>query len=209
MWQHRYTSSLPRRVPLVVLALGVVALGAWGFSSRLWWPGSARAAAPQTKTFSPFTLTSPDFADGGPLPFSSEFNQFCHGQNIAPTLNWINVPSGTASFALEVTDYDAPIAGGFHHWIVYNIPSGVRTLNGNPALYSQGTNSFGTVGYGGPCPPPNGQLHHYIFTLYALTIPPSISGQALTYDGLISAISGHVAGATVIIGTFTRTSPSQ
>lgn len=207
MRQHRFTGRLLKRVPLVALVLCVVAVGAWGFSSRMAVASSARSAAPLTNTSNPFTLTSPDFKDGGPLPFSVEFNQFCHGQNIAPTLNWTNVPKGTASFALAMNDYDAPVAGGFHHWVVYNIPGDVTTLNGS-SPFSQGTNSFGTIGYGGPCPPPDGQLHHYVFTLYALTVP-TISGSALTYEQLIQAIGGNVAGATVIIGTFVRTSPSQ
>jgi Raf kinase inhibitor-like YbhB/YbcL family protein len=122
--------------------------------------------------------------------------------SIASTLNWHGAPAGTASFALEVTDYDAPVACGFHHWIVYNIPANVQTLNGD-SPYSQGTNSYGFVGYGGPCPPSTGQVHHYIFTLYALTTT-QIAGQALTYDQLIQAISGQVAGATVTIGIFVR-----
>ena len=75
-------------------------------------------------------------------------------------------------------------------------------MNGT-SPYAQGTNSYGFIGYGGPCSPATGQIHHYVFTVYALTIP-QVAGQALTYDQLIQAISGHVAGATVIIGTFVR-----
>jgi Raf kinase inhibitor-like YbhB/YbcL family protein len=195
MQHHRVRSHLLR----IALALGVAALAAWALSPHLSFA---------TNTMHPFTLTSPDFTDGGQLPQSVEFNAAgCHGQNIAPTLNWSGVPQGTASFALAVNDYDAPVAGGFHHWILYNIPGGVTTVNGT-SPYTQGTNSFGTLGYGGPCPPPNGQTHHYIFTLYALTVP-QISGQALTYDQLIQAIAPSVAGATVIVGTFARFSPSE
>jgi phosphatidylethanolamine-binding protein (PEBP) family uncharacterized protein len=40
--------------------------------------------------------------------------------------------------------YNAPVAGGFHHWIVYNIPAGARQLQGNHA-FTEGTNSFGFV----------------------------------------------------------------
>jgi hypothetical protein len=82
----------------------------------------------------------------------------CQGDNIAPTLNWQEVPAGTASFALAVNDYDAPIAGGFKHWIVYNIPATAVTLDGT-SPYAQGTNSYGLIGYGGPCPPATGQIH--------------------------------------------------
>ena len=153
----------------------------------------------------PFTLTRPNFHDGGPLPQSSEFNQFgCTGANIAPELHWVGVPSGTDGFALTVTDYDAPVTRGFHHWIVYNIPASARELQGNNP-FSEGTNSYGTIGYGGPCPPPDGQLHHYVFRLYALSTA-HISGKALTFDELLNAISSNVIGTTSIIGTFKLTS---
>jgi Raf kinase inhibitor-like YbhB/YbcL family protein len=187
----------------VLLTLAVLGMCGLALAPRLSLAGAAKPLTQQR----PFTITSPDFTDGGALPQSVEFNEFCHGSNVAPTLNWVNVPDGTQSFALAMNDYDAPVAGGFHHWVVYNIPASVASLNGT-SPFAQGTNSFGTIGYGGPCPPPNGQLHHYVFTLYALTVP-TVAGQALTYDQLIQAISGHVAGATVIIGTFVRTSPSQ
>lgn len=195
--------SLWRRIPRVALILGMLLASALAFSLALWVAGHSVAASPKSKNAQPFTITSPDFTEDGPLPQSSAFNRFgCGGKNIAPTLNWQGAPAGTASFALEVTDYDAPVAGGFHHWIVYNIPANVQTLNGS-SPYSQGTNSFGFVGYGGPCPPATGQIHHYIFTLYALTTS-QVAGQALTYDQLIRAISGQVVGATVTIGTFVR-----
>lgn len=202
MHHQRFTTWLPR----LVLGLAVAACAIWGVAA---YTAATRGAgaAPLTQQ-RPFTITSPDFADGGALPFSTEFNAFgCHGQNIAPTLNWTNVPKGTQSFALEVTDYDAPLAGGWHHWIEYNIPASVTTLDGT-SPYDPGTNSYGTLGYGGPCPPPDGQVHHYIFTLYALTVP-HIPGQALDYGHLIAEVNGNVAGATVIVGTFARTSPSQ
>jgi phosphatidylethanolamine-binding protein (PEBP) family uncharacterized protein len=84
------------------------------------------------------------------------------GENIAPTLNWDSVPPQTSSFALVMNDVDAAVAGGFHHWIVYNIPPSARALQGN-APYTEGTNSLNTRSYFGPCPPPTGQEHHYIY----------------------------------------------
>ncbi len=149
----------------------------------------------------PFSLRSLDFTDGGRLPVRSEFNQDgCTGQNIAPRLFWFNVPAGTQGFAFTINDVDAPVAGGFHHWVVYNIPANVRTLNGK-SPFSQGTNSFGLIGYDGPCPPADGQPHHYVFTLYALSVS-HIAGQNLTYEQLLSAIANDVVGATSIIGIF-------
>ena len=52
-------------------------------------------------------------------------------------------------------------------------------------------------------PPADGQIHHYIFTLYALTATAPLR-DGLTYDELIPLISPEVIGATVAIGTFVR-----
>jgi len=172
--------------------------------------GTARASSQELE---PFTLVSPDFRDGGPLPASVEFGgpgsagSGCSGKNQAPELHWFHVPSGTQSFALLVNDMDAPISGGWHHWVVYDIPGNVRELEGhgsNP--FSEGSTSYDThgfpvFGWGGPCPPPDGQIHHYIFTLYALSTP-NIAGASLTYEQVLAAIEPSVVGSTVIIGTF-------
>jgi Raf kinase inhibitor-like YbhB/YbcL family protein len=167
-------------------------------------PKTAREAS--STTFAPFTVISPDFTQDGWLPVSSEGGPAaatgCSGRNLAPTLHWYNTPPGTQSFAFVITDVDAPVAGWFHHWIVYNIPAGITTLAGhgrNP--YSEGTNDYGFVGYGGPCPPADGQIHHYIFTVYALSTA-NIPGTALTYNQLISEISPYVIGVTSTIGKF-------
>jgi len=170
---------------------------------------AAPAATGSSQTqFHPFTIVSPNFREDTFLPVSAEFGgpgsagSGCSGQNLAPTLHWYNVPSGTKSFAFIITDVDAPVADGFHHWIVYNIPRQVATLRGhgsNP--FSEGTNDYGTVGYGGPCPPADGQVHHYIFTVYALSVT-HVAGTHLTFAKLIAKISPDVVGATATIGKF-------
>ncbi|HEX6526615.1 MAG TPA: YbhB/YbcL family Raf kinase inhibitor-like protein [Streptosporangiaceae bacterium] len=168
----------------------------------------ASTAKAADSRFHPFTIVSPDFREDGFLPVSAEFGgpgsagSGCSGKNQAPALHWFNVPAGTKSFAFTITDVDAPVADFFHHWIVYNIPRGVTALRGhgsNP--FSEGTNDYPTVGYGGPCPPSDGQIHHYIFTVYALSVS-HIPGLHLTYPKLISAISPDVVGATSTIGKF-------
>jgi Raf kinase inhibitor-like YbhB/YbcL family protein len=156
--------------------------------------------------FQPFTIWSPDFTQDGWLPVSAEGGPYsetgCSGDNIPPTLKWYNVPSGTESFAFVITDVDAPVAGNFHHWLVYNIPTNVTALGpSNDTDYSQGTNDYGFVGYGGPCPPADGQTHHYIFTVYALDTT-SVPGTDLDYSQLMTAISPYVVGATSTIGKF-------
>lgn len=147
----------------------------------------------------PFTIASPDFKDGGPLPPTAVSSE-CSGSNIAPTFQWTNVPANTQSFVLLMTDYDAPYAGGVHHWVVYNIPASAREMTGNQP-FTQGTSSMHLMTYNGPCPPATGKTHHYLFSLYAADVA-SIGGKGLTFDQVVSAIQGHVVGVTSIVGTF-------
>ena len=170
--------------------------------------GRAAAAAPI-----PFTITSPDFHDGGRLPNWTEFGGpyagevGCAGKNESPALNWSDPPAGTESYALFVHDLDAPQSWGFNHWVAYNIPASVDSLAKNDdTAYTSGTNDWQAngvpqVGYGGPCPPANGETHHYAFTLYALSTP-DITTAGLTYAGLMNAMAPDVLGATTIIGTY-------
>lgn len=197
---YHFARSLPRNIPVLV-GTGLLLLGLLALSLFISLPRPAHTALAWGHVLHPFTITSPDFQDGGPLSTKQEFNHFgCTGSNIAPELNWKNVPAGTKSFAMLMADYDAPVAGGFDHWIVYNIPTGVRELQGNHP-FTEGMNSYGFRGYGGPCPPATGETHHYLFLLYAVTIA-HIGGPGLTFSQVISAIGGHVLGATSIIGTF-------
>ncbi len=101
-----------------------------------------------------------------------------------------------------MNDIDAPVAGGFHHWVVYNIPAAIRTLEGH-ASFEEGMTSMNTRAYFGPCPPPTGQPHHYIFTLYALKIG-HVQEQGLTHDGLLQALQGQVLAAASLVGLFQR-----
>ncbi len=168
---------------------------------------SAAAQGTSAAANQPFTIMSPDFTDYGPLPATSAYSP-CGGKNLAPTLGWSNVPAGTKSFAFAIVDVSAPVAGGFHHWVVYNIPGSVRKLAGhgqNP--YSEGTNDFPRVGYDGPCPPPGGEVHDYVFQLYALNVP-FISGQRLTYPALMQKITKYVVGATITVGTYVNNAPA-
>lgn len=198
---RRLAKSLPGK--MLALAGSAILVGGLLTLSLIFFPSRAsNVALASGNALHPFTITSPDFHDGGPLSTKQEINQFgCTGSNIAPELDWTNVPTGTKSFVLLMSDYDAPVDGGFHHWIVYNIPGNVRELQGNHA-FTEGMNSYGFIGYGGPCPPPTGETHHYLFLLYAINIA-NIGGAGLQFGDVIMALrGGHVLGATSIIGTF-------
>jgi len=64
----------------------------------------------------------------------------------------------------------------------------------------QGRNSFGKVGYGGPCPPA-GQTHRYFFRLYALDTKLDLAAGAQR-SALDSAMQGHVLAQSEYMGTF-------
>jgi len=148
-------------------------------------------------------LVSSSFDPGDPIPqvFS------CDGSDISPPLSWSNVPEGTQSFALICDDPDAPV-GTWVHWVVYNIPADSRLLHENQPrsreLASgaiQGTNSWGKLGYGGPCPPSG--KHRYYFKLYALSEALSLQPGA-TKDDLLVAMDGLILSETQLKGTYRR-----
>ncbi len=107
----------------------------------------------------------------------------CDIDNSSPEIRWEHPPEGTAAFALIAEDPDAP-HGLFTHWVIHNIPAEVRHLPAGippqealPNGIHQGANSYGKLGYAGPCPPPGDRAHRYLFKLYALTrqikLPPA------------------------------------
>jgi Raf kinase inhibitor-like YbhB/YbcL family protein len=160
-----------------------------------------------------FTLISPDIADAKEIPETQVFNSLgCTGRNISPALSWSHVPDGTQSFALLVHDPDAPMAGGWWHWMVYNIPGNVTSLPadaGNPAKHLmpgttvQGRSDFGTPGYGGPCPPP-GKPHHYYFRLYALKVAKLDVPPGATPAIIGARVNANSLGEAQIMGLYGR-----
>ncbi|KUG19889.1 hypothetical protein ASZ90_010391 [hydrocarbon metagenome] len=149
-------------------------------------------------------LTSDAFGNGSLIPP----RYTCDGEDVSPAISWSGVPREAVGLALTVQDPDAP-GGDFTHWIVYNISPGQRGLDAAlPNLHElpggarQGTNSFGTVGYSGPCPPA-GTAHRYVFSLYALDTDLRISGP-IDPAALEQEIEGHIIAEGVLIGMYRR-----
>jgi Raf kinase inhibitor-like YbhB/YbcL family protein len=147
-------------------------------------------------------LQSGDFSPGGAIPVRAMASD-CGGANRSPALSWTAAPTGAKSFALILHDADAPIPGGFYHWVVYNLPAGSHGLPAgvNLAADQLGKTTAGKPGYYGPCPPP-GPAHHYTFTLYALDLP-RISSATPTAPELEHRIAGHILARAVLQGTET------
>ena len=80
----------------------------------------------------------------------------CDGAEAKPEVG-AQQPAGAKDVALVMTDPDAP-NGTFVHWTHW----GSNT---------EGRNSFGKVGYSGPCPPEGDRPHRYVITFYALRRP--------------------------------------
>jgi len=151
-----------------------------------------------------FVLKSSSFKNGERIPVKHT----CEGEDISPQLTWEGVPQGTKSFALICDDPDAPM-GTWVHWVVYNIPDSVNSLPEGVekadtvfGYIYQGRNSFGRIGYGGPCPP-RGPAHRYFFKLYALDFVPALKAGA-TKEQVLNAISGHILGTAELMGIYSR-----
>lgn len=149
-------------------------------------------------------VSSAGFIGGETIP--ARFG--CSGEDVSPALSWSGIPAGTKSIAVVMEDLDSP-GVRFTHWIIYNIPSGASGLSENishiPVLGDgtlQGTNSFGRIGYSGPCPPA-GTTHRYVFTVFALNRTLDIRGTA-NRSGFNAATQGAVIANGDLIGLYSR-----
>ncbi len=129
-------------------------------------------------------LSSPAFTSGGSIP--SQFT--CSGRDISPSIRWSAVPGGARELALELIDLDAP-GGPFVHWALTRIPPSLTSLaagESTPPGAVAGRNSFGVIGYRGPCPPPGAKAHRYVFVLLALRSPSGLT-QGFAAGGLTAS----------------------
>jgi Raf kinase inhibitor-like YbhB/YbcL family protein len=156
-----------------------------------------------------FTLKSDDI--GGQLTKTEEFNGFgCNGKNLSPQLSWSDAPKGTKSFAVTVFDPDAPTGSGWWHWIVVNIPADVHALKAGasgkamPKGALEVKNDYGTVGFGGACPPKGDKPHRYIFTVYALDVEKLPVKEDTNAPIVGFQINAHTIGKASIISHYGR-----
>lgn len=149
-----------------------------------------------------FVIQSTAFSNNEKIPVVYT----CDGKDISPPLSWTNPPAGTKSFALIVTDPDAPNPP-FFHWVVYNIPANSTALVENINNFPQGTliggNSWNKTRYNGPCPPKGTINHHYVFTVYAIGQNLNLDKNA---DGLavLQALNNHILGSAELVGIYGR-----
>ena len=149
------------------------------------------------------SITSSAFKNGSPIPAIYT----CKGNDTSPALSWNDPPSNTKSFALIMDDPDAP-GGTWVHWVIYNIPASARGLQEATPTKIQladgslnGVNSWGNLGYGGPCPPSG--THRYFFKLYALDTMLDLPSGA-SKQKLLSAMQDHILAQGELMGTFSK-----
>jgi hypothetical protein len=122
---------------------------------------------------------------------------------VSPPLEWTDAPDGAAALTLIVDD---PDARGWIHWVAFDM-AGTQTgglpegFSASPDAPAQGTNGFGRLGWGGPCPPSG--THRYRFTLFALDAPLELPG-APKADEVRAAMAGHVVDEAELVVSYTR-----
>jgi Raf kinase inhibitor-like YbhB/YbcL family protein len=153
----------------------------------------------QEATMPEFTLTSSSFEAGGSIPR----RYTCDGEDVSPALAWDGVPDDATALVLIVDD---PDARGFVHWIVLDLTASasgsipVGYASGADAA-QQGTNDFGRVGWGGPCPPSG--AHRYVFTATALDAPLGLA-EAPRAAEVRAAMAGHILAQATLEATYER-----
>jgi Raf kinase inhibitor-like YbhB/YbcL family protein len=167
-----------------------------------------------------FTLKSSTFEDGKMMPkkvansaANTQNNPNCVGDNVSPEFSWSNVPEGTKSFVLFMTDPEGRGGAGVVHWVAYGIPSSVTGFaEGEVSKLSEryvgGKSTRGVGFYSGPCTPPNTMPHHYTFVLIATDFDPKELPPGLTRDEVIAKIAPdngppvHAKGDAGLVGLF-------
>jgi len=148
-------------------------------------------------------VESTAFSYGGRIPSAYT----CSASDISPPIIIENVPQSAVSVALIMFDPDAP-RGVFYHWLLYSIKPKPRIEIGAAVPKSsvtdvglQGVNNFGSIGYGGPCPPP-GEQHRYVIFVLALDI--DIDRPGLSAKELLNLVRGHVLAYGYTYGVYSR-----
>jgi Raf kinase inhibitor-like YbhB/YbcL family protein len=151
------------------------------------------------------TVTSDLFVAGDEIPASAA-HTFVGGKNTSPHLSWTPGPEGTKSYAVTCWDPDAPTTVGFTHWIRYDIPASVTSLDEGADSGAQsgleGFTDWGENAYGGMAPPAGDPPHHYRFTVYALDVEKSGVDEHTTYPRFRFTIKDHILASGRLEGLF-------
>ena len=200
-----------RRIQWLITSVALVAMLAPLAAQQP--PAAGRQGAPAGP---PFTMTIAGFPDGGQIPvkFTQAAPGAAPGEGASPAISWTNPPAGTQSFVLHFHDLDVvrnKTTEDQAHWVVWNIAPTTTSLpeslpRGPLPDGGQQISATGNV-YRGPGAPATGNLHHYMFELYALDTKievPASTDAFVTREAVMKAMQGHILGKAVYGGLFKR-----
>ncbi|GAB2566151.1 YbhB/YbcL family Raf kinase inhibitor-like protein [Nocardia heshunensis] len=163
-------------------------------------------ARPELQAPENFTLTSPAFDHGAPIPAKHRGRVF--GANISPALAWTRPPVGTVDLVLIVEDPDVPFGTAAIHALALGVDPALEGLPenalANPSPIQglrHGKGPLGRRGWAGPMPVPSHGPHAYVFQLFALDRRCELAAGA-TLDQVVTALAGHVIGRARLDGTY-------
>jgi Raf kinase inhibitor-like YbhB/YbcL family protein len=146
-------------------------------------------------------VTSETFTEGELIPSSAAYGAV-GGDNRSPQLSWTAGPEGTKSYALTCWDPDAPTTVGFCHWVRFDIPADVTSLEEAAGAGTDGFSDWGESAYGGMAPPAGDSPHHYQFTIYALDTEKIGLDDHTTYAKFRFVTKDHTLASGTLVGLF-------
>jgi Raf kinase inhibitor-like YbhB/YbcL family protein len=128
----------------------------------------------------------------------------CDGADISPPLQWSAPPPAAREVVVTMVDLDAP-QPPFVHWALAGLAPGLHVLSAGSAPQASvpGANSFGSVGYRGPCPPRGDRPHRYQVEVWALGQTVSLRRGFLLGEVRPQLVASSVARG-VLQGTYRR-----
>jgi Raf kinase inhibitor-like YbhB/YbcL family protein len=183
------------QVAIAILLL--LAAGFW-YKSSLQTQSQNKNQPQGTNNENMLNITSPAFLSNETIPAKYT----CDGADINPPLMFGGIPEKAKSLVLIVDDPDAS-AGNWNHWVFWNVDPKVTAIveDSIPSGAVLGTNSFGRLTYGGPCPPSG--THRYFFKLYALDTMLDLP-EGSKKDDLEKAMGSHILEEANLIGRYER-----
>ena len=153
-------------------------------------------------------LTSFAFDDGENISTTYIMKEI-HGENTSLPFQWSNAPAETKSFAFSIID-PHPVAKNWVHWFVINIPAGTNSIaegasgKGMPEGSMELNNSYGSIGYGGPQPPPGSGDHPYVCTIHALSVDKLNLEANVSLSDFKKALDGNILAEATTTGKYGR-----
>lgn len=153
-----------------------------------------------------FTLTSPVFDPGTPIPERNRGRIF--GPNISPALTWTQPPASTLELVLIAQDPDVPFGKAAIHALTVGIdptlPGLPENALTNPSPINglkHGKGPLGHRGWAGPMPVPSHGPHTYAFQLFAIDGQLDLP-EKFTLADTLDAMTGHIIGRARLDGTY-------